>query len=188
MAVLYLLSMPGRLKLLHSNLAVYASWMQGAMEDMGSVSKNILIENVTVSNLTSKVNEIVALVDSDGEVVLGPSGEVFQIEVCSSRETGAYVSTPLCDAQIALADLVHSLSIDAGRFGQLHIPKEIVAWAKVRVLSSYSRVHKVVHGQFSPRSKSKALTLAPWEPHLSGRSSDSKISYAWARCYLRGAG
>jgi len=101
--------------------------LEGRKRD--AASSEVAVVDSEVSGIVAKVREVVALTDPEGKPFLDPSGAVFQVELCADRSTGEYSPGPLCDAQVALADLCLALELGP-RCGRLSIPRALVDWAR----------------------------------------------------------
>jgi len=90
-------------------------------------TKFILIHNVTVRDIETKVNEVVGLSKIDGSGVLtDPSGSVLSINEIIDDQ-GLYKRNLLADVQIELGKLAlrHNLTL-----GKLNITKEVIDWVE----------------------------------------------------------
>ncbi len=95
-------------------------------ESYGSKVENVLIRKVDVSNIKSKVDEVICLSGKDGKGAQNDvAGAVLQID--KIKENGKYKGTVLSELQLYLAELSLSLNIPIGKN---NITSDTIEWAK----------------------------------------------------------
>lgn len=85
---------------------------------------NLVIEDVTIKNINAKINEVIALANTDGKVFTDPAGSVIQIEtITNSDET--YKSNELIDCQMFIAEHGNDLALCRSN---IHQAKGLIKW------------------------------------------------------------
>lgn len=112
--------------------------VNGFPKDMSSSSKDVLIQNVTVSQTHARINEVKVHASPDGKLMNDPIGAVFQCIHFVNRKEGleeelkfSYVMNPIAIAQLLVAKAIHQNF----NFGSLStkrnsITPDIIEWAE----------------------------------------------------------
>lgn len=121
-------------------------------EDYECGNNNIVLNNVSIKNITSKGTEIKCLKNNEitttnsygGSVMVGPAGDVFDYQKVVD-ENGLYINNIYSDAQVTVAKFLKTRS---------NIPKSIIDWASGMTYEKFDDVIKknniyVVHGRDS---------------------------------------
>ena len=121
-------------------------------EDYECGNNNIVLNDVSIKNISSKGTEIKCLKNNEitptnsygGNVMVGPAGDVFDYQKVVD-ENGLYINNIYTDAQLTVAKFLKTRS---------NIPKSIIDWASGMTYENFDDVIKknniyVVHGKDS---------------------------------------
>jgi len=117
--------------------AVHEFGACGAMATFNSdsYSSNILMENVSIHDLAVRTEQWTRTV-IDGQQVMGPAGDVFQLTQSLSDDGVSYKGNLLMDAQLAVGALKHHAHANGVApeetsyyFGGAHVPDTVLEWA-----------------------------------------------------------
>tara|TARA_B110000908_G_scaffold172283_1_gene238782 strand:+ start:2412 stop:4478 length:2067 start_codon:yes stop_codon:yes gene_type:complete len=139
--------------------------VNGFPKDMSSSSKNVLIQNVTVSKTHARINEIKAHASAEGVRMNDPVGSTFQcIHFASTNEDHlkfSYVMNPIAISQLLITKAIQQ-SFD---FGSLSIKRntitsDIVEWAESnRIFGDGSHSKKTIVNGDSMHHVNKGIVV-----------------------------
>jgi len=101
------------------------------------VGNPVVLKNIHIHDLKVKVDQVLRTVIGDGPQVMGPAGDVFQMNMVWNKDTHDYQGNALSDAQVAMQVLLTSTSSSSSSitqeeakyyFGATNIPKMVLDW------------------------------------------------------------
>ena len=117
--------------LIHPSGVAVGELLKDRSNSSANQTTQYYMNNVHINNIKGKINEILALQDSNKKMLTDPSGSIFQFFNGISRQDGNkyyYQGTTLSDMQLELTRIVKLNPEVKSHLGNLNLPEVLLQW------------------------------------------------------------